>query len=75
MVLRQGNAGGSVLRGQNLTFIQTSIVCQPRCDFLALAPEAGQKQQTAKRLQVSQVQKPASLIPTPIVTRMLCTES
>lgn len=48
MALRQGNAGGSVLRGQTLTFIQTSIVCQPRCDFLALAPEAAQKQQTAE---------------------------
>lgn len=48
MALRQGNEGGSVLRGQNLTFIQTSIVCQPRCDFAALAPEAAQKQETAE---------------------------
>lgn len=48
MALRQGNEEGSVLRGQNLTFIQTSIVCQPRCDFPALAPEAAQKQGTAE---------------------------
>lgn len=75
MALRQGNKGGSVLRDQNLTFIQTSIVCQPRCDFPASAPKAAQRQQTAKRLQVRQVQQPASLLPTPIVTRMRYTES